>query len=138
MSFHLQDQDTGSGFAIELAFSQAVSAPLVATISMDVREASTFSAARSKAPCPTGVNEEQREVCQSSTRYADVFLTCDKRDRNDSLVVRRSSPKIGRNEPCSCGSGRKFKICCDRVPVDEYGRPRSWPDGRNHLDIGRD
>jgi len=29
MSFHLQDQDTGSGFAIELAFSQAVSAPLV-------------------------------------------------------------------------------------------------------------
>ena len=29
MSFHLQDQGAGSGYAIELAFSQAVSAPLV-------------------------------------------------------------------------------------------------------------
>ncbi|MEI7436745.1 MAG: SEC-C metal-binding domain-containing protein [bacterium] len=22
------------------------------------------------------------------------------------------TPKIGRNEPCPCGSGRKFKMCC--------------------------
>jgi hypothetical protein len=22
--------------------------------------------------------------------------------------------KIGRNDPCSCGSGRKFKKCCER------------------------
>ena len=25
---------------------------------------------------------------------------------------RREGPKIGRNEPCPCGSGRKFKHCC--------------------------
>jgi hypothetical protein len=24
----------------------------------------------------------------------------------------RASPKVGRNEPCPCGSGRKFKKCC--------------------------
>ncbi len=24
------------------------------------------------------------------------------------------SPKIGRNEPCSCGSGRKYKYCCGK------------------------
>jgi SWIM/SEC-C metal-binding protein len=24
----------------------------------------------------------------------------------------RSGPTIGRNDPCSCGSGRKFKKCC--------------------------
>ena len=24
----------------------------------------------------------------------------------------RQTPKIGRNAPCSCGSGRKFKKCC--------------------------
>lgn len=23
-----------------------------------------------------------------------------------------SSPKIGRNDPCSCGSGKKYKKCC--------------------------
>jgi hypothetical protein len=25
-----------------------------------------------------------------------------------------SSPKVGRNEPCPCGSGRKFKHCCGK------------------------
>jgi uncharacterized protein len=26
--------------------------------------------------------------------------------------LRREGPKIGRNEPCPCGSGRKYKRCC--------------------------
>ena len=26
--------------------------------------------------------------------------------------IRRTAPKIGRNEPCPCGSGKKFKKCC--------------------------
>ena len=26
----------------------------------------------------------------------------------------RSSPKTGRNDPCSCGSGKKYKFCCGR------------------------
>ena len=25
---------------------------------------------------------------------------------------RRDAPKVGRNEPCHCGSGKKFKKCC--------------------------
>ena len=25
---------------------------------------------------------------------------------------RRTEPKIGRNDPCSCGSGKKYKKCC--------------------------
>ena len=30
------------------------------------------------------------------------------------LPVRRDVPKVGRNEPCPCGSGKKFKACCGR------------------------
>lgn len=26
--------------------------------------------------------------------------------------IRREGPKIGRNDPCACGSGKKFKKCC--------------------------
>jgi len=26
--------------------------------------------------------------------------------------VQRASSKIGRNAPCSCGSGKKYKKCC--------------------------
>lgn len=25
----------------------------------------------------------------------------------------RTAPKVGRNDPCSCGSGKKFKKCCE-------------------------
>jgi SEC-C motif domain protein len=28
--------------------------------------------------------------------------------------VRRETPKVGRNEPCPCGSGKKFKKCCGK------------------------
>jgi len=27
-------------------------------------------------------------------------------------TVRRSAPRIGRNDPCPCGSGKKYKKCC--------------------------
>ncbi len=26
--------------------------------------------------------------------------------------IRRDQPKVGRNEPCPCGSGKKYKKCC--------------------------
>ncbi len=28
------------------------------------------------------------------------------------VPVRRATPKIGRNDPCPCGSGKKYKKCC--------------------------
>lgn len=31
-----------------------------------------------------------------------------------SKTVRRAAPKIGRNDPCPCGSGKKYKHCCGR------------------------
>ncbi len=27
-------------------------------------------------------------------------------------TVKREEPKIGRNDPCRCGSGKKYKKCC--------------------------
>ncbi|MBT7153787.1 MAG: SEC-C domain-containing protein, partial [Deltaproteobacteria bacterium] len=26
----------------------------------------------------------------------------------------RTEPKIGRNQPCPCGSGKKYKKCCGK------------------------
>ncbi len=31
------------------------------------------------------------------------------------LPLRREAPKVGRNDPCPCGSGKKFKACCGRT-----------------------
>ena len=35
-------------------------------------------------------------------------------DIDESTTIVRSSPKIGRNDPCPCGSGKKYKKCCGR------------------------
>jgi len=32
--------------------------------------------------------------------------------------------KIGRNEPCPCGSGVKYKKCCLDSDIKEFGKPR--------------
>jgi preprotein translocase subunit SecA len=31
----------------------------------------------------------------------------------------RAAPKVGRNDPCPCGSGRKYKKCC-------LGKDEAW------------
>ena len=36
------------------------------------------------------------------------------KEYKQSKTVRRESPKIGRNDPCPCGSGKKYKHCCGR------------------------
>lgn len=33
-------------------------------------------------------------------------------ERQLAITIQRSAPKIGRNDPCPCGSGKKFKKCC--------------------------
>lgn len=33
-------------------------------------------------------------------------------EQSNRLVPDRRSTKIGRNDPCPCGSGRKYKKCC--------------------------
>ena len=34
-------------------------------------------------------------------------------------TVRRDAPKVGRNDPCPCGSGKKYKHCCGRTTPQE-------------------
>ena len=35
--------------------------------------------------------------------------------RKKGVPVRNTAPKVGRNAPCTCGSGKKFKNCCGRT-----------------------
>lgn len=32
----------------------------------------------------------------------------------DLKPIVRESPKVGRNDPCSCGSQKKYKKCCGK------------------------
>jgi len=35
-------------------------------------------------------------------------------DGKGQKPVRRENPKVGRNDPCPCGSNKKYKKCCGR------------------------
>ena len=52
-------------------------------------------------------SEDDRELVASVADLAD--LTHDARYRVET--VRRDAPKVGRNDPCPCGSGKKYKHC---------------------------
>lgn len=32
--------------------------------------------------------------------------------KRGTVTLRRDAPKVGRNDPCPCGSGKKYKQCC--------------------------
>ena len=44
--------------------------------------------------------------------YNDLDIGLTKKQRETHIEPIRTTPKIGRNEPCSCGSGKKYKHCC--------------------------
>jgi preprotein translocase subunit SecA len=45
---------------------------------------------------------------------ADMYVGGDDSEALDQATVRRGHPKVGRNEPCPCGSRKKYKHCCGR------------------------
>jgi len=59
-------------------------------------------------------NDERIEHHEVSTfqKEAGSWTFVDGRMVNQTF--RRDQPKIGRNDPCHCGSGKKFKKCCGR------------------------
>ena len=44
------------------------------------------------------------------SKLDDKWYFMDGNVQNNS--IKRSTPKVGRNDPCPCGSGKKYKKCC--------------------------
>jgi hypothetical protein len=56
---------------------------------------------------PTNIAERQIRWAEEAIREEEALL---KAERGEPYV--REAPKIGRNDPCPCGSGKKYKKCC--------------------------
>jgi preprotein translocase subunit SecA len=52
--------------------------------------------------------KEQELLMSSRTAHVEV-------DDDDGGTVKRDGDKIGRNTPCPCGSGQKYKKCCGKT-----------------------
>lgn len=68
---------------------------------------------------------------QTQERAMEILSLCDERgikvivgvepdkpedisglERLNNSNVKRNNPEVGRNDPCPCGSGKKYKKCC--------------------------
>jgi preprotein translocase subunit SecA len=65
---------------------------------------------------------DQRAASGPLPGRGDLALSQQDQSQTDGeeleLVIpsaRRESPKVGRNDPCPCGSGKKYKNCCGRT-----------------------
>lgn len=69
--------------------------------------------------------ELERELAQARLRHDETSVTGQKQDDNAGAsgaqpqgtpeTFVRQEKKVGRNEPCPCGSGKKYKQCCGKV-----------------------
>ncbi|NLF31738.1 MAG: DUF2384 domain-containing protein [Planctomycetes bacterium] len=75
------------------------------------------------APDPAGnthVHVPRKALFRELGLEAEAFDVCDEEDDpfDDDLdgsawnAPLRAAPKVGRNDPCPCGSGKKYKKCC--------------------------
>jgi uncharacterized protein len=69
--------------------------------------------------------DAEQDLSQLKDDYPDLLRIAAKlaynywlalRQKDDELLLElaRAEPKVGRNDPCPCGSGKKFKQCCQR------------------------
>jgi preprotein translocase subunit SecA len=58
---------------------------------------------------------QQQQQQQYQLQAQDTGYTVVKREQGKGTEVRKDAPTVGRNDPCPCGSGRKYKNC--------HGRP---------------
>ncbi len=49
--------------------------------------------------------------------YFQAERSAGARRRSSAASFRREAPKVGQNELCPCGSGKKFKHCCAKATL---------------------
>ncbi|MBN2231236.1 MAG: preprotein translocase subunit SecA [Deltaproteobacteria bacterium] len=59
--------------------------------------------------------EEVEQLDRQARRETEMVLTRDRRAEDGrKQPVKKNVAKVGRNDPCPCGSGKKYKRCCGR------------------------
>ena len=62
--------------------------------------------------CNAQESENLRKAIAPSVREIHAYWLKRRAEFAPKQTVKRSEPKTGRNDPCPCGSGKKFKKCC--------------------------
>jgi hypothetical protein len=91
--------------------SGSLLAILVREIDDDALSAATT--ARVDPTCRRWMSQVEAALSTSPQRVLERLVVEQDVVRNLGATPVRSGPRVGRNEPCPCGSGRKAKRCCN-------------------------
>ena len=61
------------------------------------------------------VEEQRRKADVAAKNYEHESSSQTDRAQQGGQVGVRQGPKVGRNDPCPCGSGKKYKQCCGKL-----------------------
>lgn len=81
---------------------------------MQTAQTRGMNAMHNEAASLVGGAARSQAVAQMSgdaARRAAAGGAMQRRTQGQSVTVRRTMPKVGRNDPCPCGSGKKYKQC---------------------------
>ncbi|MEP1383467.1 MAG: preprotein translocase subunit SecA [Paraglaciecola sp.] len=82
--------------------------------SLKVEVVTILSKVQVKAQEDVEAVEEQRRQADYVPKKFEHQETTSARSEEPSTDV-REGPKVGRNDPCPCGSGKKYKQCCGKL-----------------------
>ncbi len=69
---------------------------------------------RQQQPRQMNAQHQEAQSMARSAQQAAQNSAMKSGRQGQSVTVTRSVPKVGRNDPCPCGSGKKYKNCCGR------------------------
>jgi uncharacterized protein len=58
------------------------------------------------------IDNIRNAITPSVREFHAYWLACRYGHTSSPVTAPRSQPSVGRNDPCPCGSGKKFKKCC--------------------------
>lgn len=61
---------------------------------------------------PEEIDETRRECAELIPSVLPILRKLAQISTDEETIPARPSRKVGRNEPCPCGSGKKYKRCC--------------------------
>jgi preprotein translocase subunit SecA len=64
--------------------------------------------------------EQKRRAEQSNRQYQHAEAAALEKEAQSEVEagqqpIQRTGPKVGRNDACPCGSGKKYKQCCGKI-----------------------
>jgi preprotein translocase subunit SecA len=66
------------------------------------------------------VEEQRRQTAEVEYQHESAESMASEESTEETAVTAdqpytRDGEKVGRNDPCPCGSGKKFKQCCGKI-----------------------